>query len=502
MKCCYFLLFALAFFTYPAAVSACGYGFVGDCSTNIGLQINGTTDSFAVAPCPGVTSFQGLQLGTIQTLALIRARSINWESCINNVTSATLYYRVYQSGTSGGAWQTLVLEENYFTLAGPYTTRYRSSTANMDLTAGLQVGENYILEAYFRAEIDTIGDDFIPETFIVQNNDGANFHLNFRYGGITAPPFTVVETHKTEPNCFADTTGSVGVAVYGNQSGLFYHWGNINNNFYALYNLAAGIYTVTVTGVNGYSQADTIELGQPAQIISQFNNLALLSCNNGIGQVTAEPAGGAEPYNYQWSNGQNTATLTVTSPGNYALTITDAHGCSSDTTISIPAFSLETTISMASGPLSGTGSATVWPSGGNAPYTFFWNNGSTDSSIYNLLPGSYCVTVMDDTGCNRDTCVTISYFTATGEPQATSLSIWPNPVMAGDDVHLDLPDVFINQEVKMEVYDVSGRLWLQEIRRVGTKTVKFSWASHLPPGLFMLRVNSAGKFMFGRFMAR
>jgi len=36
---------------------------------------------------------------------------------------------------------------------------------------------------------------------------------------------------------------------------------------------------------------------------------------------------------------------------------------------------------------------------GNPPYTYLWSNGSTDSSISNLSPGTYSVTVTDNTGC-------------------------------------------------------------------------------------------------------
>lgn len=152
-------------------------------------------------------------------------------------------------------------QEDYNTLVGPYTTRYRSADANVNLTAGLLVGQDYTLEAYFHAQVDTIGNDFLPETFIVQNNDGLNYHLNFRYGGPAAPPFTVVDTRKTAPACYGDTTGIVGVSVYGNETGLFYHWNYVeNDNFHTLYNVPAGMYIVTVTGAGGYSQADTVWL--------------------------------------------------------------------------------------------------------------------------------------------------------------------------------------------------------------------------------------------------
>lgn len=78
----YFLLLLAISFLYPATMRACGYGFIGSCSTNIGLRINGSADSFAIAPCPSITDFHGLQLGAIQSLSLIRAKSINWEAVI------------------------------------------------------------------------------------------------------------------------------------------------------------------------------------------------------------------------------------------------------------------------------------------------------------------------------------------------------------------------------------------------------------------------------------
>ncbi|MBL0051842.1 MAG: SprB repeat-containing protein [Bacteroidetes bacterium] len=45
------------------------------------------------------------------------------------------------------------------------------------------------------------------------------------------------------------------------------------------------------------------------------------------------------------------------------------------------------------------GSASVTATGGTAPYTYLWSNGSTDASITGLTAGSYTVTVTDATGC-------------------------------------------------------------------------------------------------------
>ena len=552
----YFLLLLLVSLLHAADSRACGYGFIGGCSTNIGLRINGTADSFAVAPCPGITNFHGLELGVIQSLALIRAESVNWESCQNNVAVVSLYFRLFQTGTSGGAWQQLNLQEEYFTLAGPYTTRYQSISTQIDLATGLIPGQDYTLEAYFRAEVDTIGDDFIPETFIVQNNNGHNYRLTFRYGGASAPPFTVVKTRITAPACYGDTTGSIGVAVYGNQTGLFYHWSGSNDNFNARYNLPAGTYTLTVTGQGGYSAADTFELQQPGVVTNQFTNIVPLGCNNGVGQATAQAGGGTAPYSYQWENAQLSPTVAVLTPGNYTVNVSDVHGCTGvfhqfitggnqpisqsiqveicngeiyyhgnqaftqagiydftlpggtgcDTLVhlqlSVASITLETFVEMASGPLAANGSVLVDASGGTAPYAILWNTGHTGELLSQMLPGTYCVTLTDADGCTQDTCVVVSYASATRESASEKMRIVPSLATPGDELALQLPAKLLGEPLTIEIFDVAGRRLLLENRPVHTGTLQLSLPAHTPPGLLLLRVSSPRGQVLGRCMAR
>jgi len=47
---------------------------------------------------------------------------------------------------------------------------------------------------------------------------------------------------------------------------------------------------------------------------------------------------------------------------------------------------------------SNDGSLTVTPTGGIGPYTYLWSNGQTTSTVSNLAPGNYDVTVTDDFG--------------------------------------------------------------------------------------------------------
>lgn len=331
----FYSAFAFVFLFLNVDSDACGFNFVGDCSTGISLKINGTQDSFAVAPCPGLLKFDGFMLGSLQSLSLVRAKATTWESCQNNVSGVSLFYRVFEQGFPGGMWHNLALQEDYSTLAGPYTTRYRSVNTNTSLTTGLVAGKTYVLEIYFLAEVDTIGDDFIPETTLLQNNNGQNYHFAFQYGGASAPPFVVATTKIVPVRCPGDSTGVAGVSVYGNQSGLFYQWSTGGNNYWILSKIPAGVYTVTVTGAGGYAASDTIEITQPLPLSASFA-VSGPGCDGAPGQAKATCAGGTAPYHFEWSDGQQDSVAVFPAGGDYALTVIDGNGCSVAFSTAIP----------------------------------------------------------------------------------------------------------------------------------------------------------------------
>lgn len=329
------LVFNILFLTAIQKTTACGYDWVGDCSSAVHLRINGSLDSFAIADCPSGIRFNNLYLGTLQSLSLANAKAINWESCINNVTGVSLKYRVYEQGGGVGNFLNLNLDQDYFTVLGPYTTRYRSKASNIDLTTGLTVGKTYTLEVYLVADIDTIGDDFIPETTLSKNNNGQNYKLSFTYGGPAAAPFVVMPTTIKTPNCHGESNGTIAVSVWGDQSGLFYNWSNVSLNFFQQNGLPTGTYTVSVTGTN-YATSSTVVLGQPDILTVQIANIQPVACGGGQGSITVQASGGTPPYQYLWANGQTTATAIFPNSGNYGLSLTDAHNCIAVQTFNLP----------------------------------------------------------------------------------------------------------------------------------------------------------------------
>ncbi|MCW5920922.1 MAG: hypothetical protein KIS77_01160 [Saprospiraceae bacterium] len=545
LRFCSALVFLL--FCAKEPISACGYNFVGDCSTSISLKINGTQDSFAVAPCPGVLGFNGFALGNLQSLEIARAQAATWESCENNVTSVALRYRVYEHGFPGGAWHSLDLQEDYNTLVGPYTTRYRSIDTSTSLTDGLTEGRRYVLEIYFFAEIDTIGDDFIPEGTFVQNNNGLNYHFIFEYGGDSAPPFVVATTKIVDVKCHGDSTGVAGVTVYGDPNGLFYHWSNGGINFPILNKLLAGTYSVTVTGASGHSESDTIEIAQPAAPLSASFTLTALGCDGSPGLATAEASGGTTPYYYMWENGEQLPSATFPQSGEYGLLLTDSNHCESEYLVEIaPPPTVESyqtaevcegeAYSMAGMSFSQPGNYTIqldgFPncdtvvhlslsvspkptiqadlnasegsialliSGGMAPYDILWDNGSTTPVVSDLAPGTYCVTVADAKGCSQTACATLEPSSAWNPQVARPLRLMPNPVLPGQPIEMILPVDFVGQEINVEILDGRGATLLRLKERLGQPSLSLSCPIQAPVGIALIRATRAdGKGVTGR----
>jgi len=115
----------------------------------------------------------------------------------------------------------------------------------------------------------------------------------------------------------------------------------------------------------------------------------------GIGQGTA-------PFTYLWGDSSMMPSILNLCAGDYTVTVTDANGCV--ITENYPLASpLELLVNADStnenGQNQNNGTAWATPVGGTLPYSYVWNNGSTDSLMINLSPGTYLVTVTDAHGC-------------------------------------------------------------------------------------------------------
>ena len=140
------------------------------------------------------------------------------------------------------------------------------------------------------------------------------------------------------------------------------------------------------------------------------------------GSATVTATGGFTPYNYLWSNGSTTQTISNVSGGNYSVTVSDSYGYSLSSTTTIIEPDLLTTVVSKEDVTcfnGNDGKITLTISGGTAPYTLS-SPGLTITSplITGLSVGTYSFTVTDANGCSTTTSAIIT--------QPTALNITPD----------------------------------------------------------------------------
>jgi len=198
-------------------------------------------------------------------------------------------------------------------------------------------------------------------------------------------------------------------------------------------NLCAGIYTVTVTDANSCSSTFFLPLSNsngPSGATVSFTNVACFGQCNGAASVT-NPIGGTPGYTITWVTPASTVNpISGLCAGTYTAQITDANNCLFFQSVPInqPAvLNPSTTINqpLCSGNCNGTLTANAV--GGTPVYTYSWSTGATTSSVTNICPGLYTVTVTD-----AQNCVGTQTFNLPGSVNITASSVAVNNTCFGN----------------------------------------------------------------------
>ena len=213
------------------------------------------------------------------------------------------------------------------------------------------------------------------------------------------------------PLCNGAANGSISFTVTGGTSPYLYVWNPNVSNTNTANNLSAGNYSVTITDANGCNLTQQFNVVDPPAIVinSSITNARCNAQCNGTAKITAQ--GGTLPYSYLWSNGAITDSIFNLCAGNYSCNITDANGCTAQTTVIItePA-AMQLTINSGNSHC-GNADGMAWVSnviGGTAPYTYLWSNANTNDTAFALIAGNYTVTVTDSNNCTVQGNVTIT----------------------------------------------------------------------------------------------
>ncbi len=247
-----------------------------------------------------------------------------------------------------------------------------------------------------------------------------NYTLGIQYGlgcsddttlTIIEPLPLGIATVQNPTLCNGSADGTASALVTGGNGGNTYLW-NTGDATQNIQNLAAGLYSVTVTDAKNCTTSGTVTVTEPPALEGTGSILTPIDCNGGTATITASATGGTPNYSYEWLGILNFATINNISPGDYYLQVTDANGCTDLDTLSVTApDSMQSAISIINSLDcydSQDGVVQVHPQGGTLPYTFAWDNGQTDSVAVNLANGTFIVTITDSNNCTHTDTVSLT----------------------------------------------------------------------------------------------
>ncbi len=268
--------------------------------------------------------------------------------------------------------------------------------------------------------------------------------------------------------------GSINLNYGGGNNPYSFDWSN-GANTQNLSNLSAGEYTVTVTDGNGCTvvRTATVEDDQ-INIVISGSVQANTTCIGGNGAIntSVSPTG---TYTYQWSNGENTTSISNLEPGTYTVTVTTGVTCSETAEFTVddqpntPNLSATATNTTCDLP---NGSINLTVTGGVSPYTFEWSNGATTEDLSAIMAGTYSVIVTGANGCT------------------STLEV---------DVDNENPPIFINGNVISNTTCIGGNGSISlSVSPAGNYTYTWSTGAttpninSLPPGMYTVVVSAGG----------
>jgi hypothetical protein len=214
--------------------------------------------------------------------------------------------------------------------------------------------------------------------------------------------------HTSSLTCFGATTGTAGYT--GQQGGGFtYTFTNGASSYPGppFTNLGTGTYTVIAYHFSSGCLSNTVfSITQPSAITVALQPTICQNTN-----IQAQVSGGTAPYSYIWPNGSNSAIGSSSVTGTNTVAITDANSCTVMPTFLVyptpTIIALQSTVCL-------NASVQAQVSGGTAPYTYTWPNGSNSAVGSSSVLGTNTLVVTDANACS-----TMSTF-----------SVYPTPIIS------------------------------------------------------------------------
>ncbi len=203
-------------------------------------------------------------------------------------------------------------------------------------------------------------------------------------------------------------------------------------------NLDAGNYQVTVRDANQCEIEASRAIAQypgPTEAILDMHPATCDLYNASMEVVSVN--GGLAPYTYSFNNGifAQISSWNNLTPSQHSVDIKDANGCLLDTFLTLPALENIDANAFIIQPIScfgfADGALQAVATAGYSPFSFNWQNGSSDDIIENLSAGTYTVTISDSNGCLKNYSLTLQ------EPDPLNIQVTgPDYACSGEPIEL------------------------------------------------------------------
>ncbi len=295
---------------------------------------------------------------------------------------------------------------NTLSLAGGCAGGGCGGTGQLDLTIGggqPPYAYNWAGPNGFSATTEDIDQVVTPGSYYLTVTDdaGAVLYAAFQSENGT---LAVIGSVTNDDGCTATPDGNIVLAVNGGVSPYTYEWSNGEAGA-DISDLNAGVYTVTVTDVNGCVQTASYTVEEDDLALTVQSDVDHPDCNITNGSIALTVPGNPDDFTFEWSTGATTNVISDLPEGMYTVTISEVNGnCEAVKTYGL----IELELSLSTGyecnlPGGAELAAVLWNN--NELFAFEWSTGeivydSLYATIDSLANGNYGVTVTGQTsGC-------------------------------------------------------------------------------------------------------
>lgn len=240
----------------------------------------------------------------------------------------------------------------------------------------------------------------------------------------TALP-TLATQPEVSPACPGTASGSAAFEVSGGCEPFAYAWANTaGGSGTGADGLTPGDYTFTITDARGSAFTATLSV-PPGSPIALTPAPTPLLCGDTLGGSAAMSVAQAHPpIQFLWDDGSTDSLRTPLAPGNYAITVTDAIGCTAAGTIEVGItgnLGIDISVQEISCHGAADGALNILPANGVPPFQWLWAGGDTSATLQPIGPGQYAGTLTDAYGC------TIGWYVPLGQPDSLIYSAQLSP---------------------------------------------------------------------------